>query len=599
MDAVAHIVEVLPTGGISLAVVGGFLGVAALVGLVIENHAVRHGGLRRVRSTLRTSGRRNRPIIGASLVVGLVAAAMPTSGAQLPEAPVGYPDLVSLPPLVWFDRVVDDREGGYMKIIAFDGYVANEGPGVLEVSGNPQIPGDVTQRIFDGDDWLDVGTPLVLFETSDDHNHFHLMTAASYELWDAGQFAKVGDASKVGFCLVDTTDVGSVWPERYTIDNTEYCQADQPDSTELHMGITPGWADLYDANTTLQWVDVSNVAPGAYYVAAFTDPEDRIVEADETNNGAVFSERRFIVTGYRARSLPVQDSGAPIELQASAWGEVGEVVFRIEEAPEHGTLSVLTGSNFFDPVITYVADPDAPGTDRFSFSARDVDSGYPHNPETVEVVIDTANYATDSDAPTGDAANAIEADELTVGLEEEAISAEVMTRIDPITVELRSGLGTETPSRSEVRWSWSDLAPGLRFNESTASIEGVPTEPGTGTGTIAAIVGDMTVSTEVSWTITARAETTEGVLPDANLVSVEGGTDIAFGLAAFEPDTSFTGTGLPAGLSINPALPQVIGIPEEVGDFEVTIVKVKDGEFVDDTTFTLRIRASTRPAFPL
>jgi hypothetical protein len=118
---------------------------------------------------------------------------------------MGLPDLVSDPLFIWIEQVrTHPVDGRIMRTLAFDGILHNIGAGALDLAGNPQIEGGVKQRVFDGEEWHNVGEPRVEFETDDGHNHFHLMNAAAYTLWNEGQTEQVEIGDKVGFCLLDT-----------------------------------------------------------------------------------------------------------------------------------------------------------------------------------------------------------------------------------------------------------------------------------------------------------------------------------------------------------------------------------------------------------
>jgi len=278
--------------------------------------------------------------------------------------------------------------------------------GPLDVRGNPQIEGDVKQRMFNGEEWEVVGTPPVQFETNDGHNHFHFMNAARYQLWNEARTEVIGDSSKVGFCLIDTEAVEEGFESAYDLADNGYCERNNPDATELFMGITPGWRDTYEANVTFQWVNTSNVAPGRYWVSAEVDPLNHIVESNEDNNGIVFSTAKYDVDGYIARRLDVQSPGT-IQLKARQIGMVGQRAFVITEGPTNGSLNVPIGFDILDDQIRYTPADGFSGTDTFSYLAHDTTSPYPYEAEVVEVTINVESDAGDTTAEGDDADGAI------------------------------------------------------------------------------------------------------------------------------------------------------------------------------------------------
>ena len=57
------------------------------------------------------------------------------------------------------------------------------------------------------------------------------------------------------------------------------------DDQSLQQRISAGWADLYTAGSSGQFVDISGVTPGStYWLRQTVDPDNRIQETDETNN---------------------------------------------------------------------------------------------------------------------------------------------------------------------------------------------------------------------------------------------------------------------------------------------------------------------------
>ena len=143
--------------------------------LIIEHVHVKHG---------RAGWRRARAPIAIAVALALAAAVAPTPGiAQSTIGPMGLPDLVSDPSFIWTEQIrTHPVDGRVMRTLGFDGILHNIDAGALDLAGNPQIEGGVKQRVFDGEEWHDVGEPLVKFETDDGHNHFHLMNAAEYTL---------------------------------------------------------------------------------------------------------------------------------------------------------------------------------------------------------------------------------------------------------------------------------------------------------------------------------------------------------------------------------------------------------------------------------
>jgi hypothetical protein len=50
------------------------------------------------------------------------------------------------------------------------------------------------------------------------------------------------------------------------------------------QGISVGWADVYSSTLADQWIDITNVKPGKYWLEVVADPRNRIHESNEKNN---------------------------------------------------------------------------------------------------------------------------------------------------------------------------------------------------------------------------------------------------------------------------------------------------------------------------
>lgn len=571
---IAHIIDFGSSDPVALVPIALAVTVVALVvGLVIEHHVVKHG--RFVWAHFRRG-------LAVVLALGLAAVIAPASAQGQDRAiPIGLPDLASEPPLIWFEQNVNNDDGSQIKVLSFDGYVYNTGEGMLDLLGNPQEPDGMRQRYFDGEEWIDVGGPRVIYETTDDHNHFHLMAAASYELWDVGRTTKVSDAAKVGFCLLDSVDRDNRYESTYGIDDYDYCGSEKPDTTELRMGISPGWTDLYDANTTLQWVDVSEVRPGWYWVGSIIDPEDQIVESNEDNNGLVFSSNRFAVTGYEARPIPVQIAGEAIQLKANVYGHVGDVVWSIVQGPENGTLSVPVGVDLFDDTVVFTPNDDFDGVDSFTYTARSLQSRYPLQPLEVTVQVDAGDYEQTDEAPQSfpDPEDPVELDAI------------VATEFEPFEL---AAPGDEEELDESTRWYSTGLPPGLSIDAMTGVISGVPEFAPSSQATITAFGSDRSRSFTLPWSTETQTVSLQAI---GNVTSPLGAPTSRFVGVVDERETSYEATGLPPGLNIVPNVPLLAGESEEAGTFQVELREIVDGDVTRTSAFTWTVLPSAVPRF--
>lgn len=342
---------------------------------------------------------RRTAVVSASLLA-LAASLTVTSAAA---AVALLPNLVSDPPgPSRAPELYTDAQGSRL-LMRMDGFVHNRGPGALEIHGS--APSDlrmtsVVQRVYDSEGGFTDRTtspgPSVLFETADGHNHWHLKHAMRYSLWSADRSAQVTAAQKVGFCLIDSQRMEAVGgrPVYSTVVN-QFCGMNAPSASEVSMGVSAGWRDYYGSGLAFQWVDVSDVAPGPYWMRADSDPDGVIQELDEVNPGA-YATSQSIVNGYLARPVAVGNVSSvlpwTITLNASTFddrfpGSPGARRFQIVTPPSKGTLNQPTGTWFQSPWVRYTPQVGASGPDSFTYAAKDATSAFPRNPRRATVTL--------------------------------------------------------------------------------------------------------------------------------------------------------------------------------------------------------------------
>ena len=193
-------------------------------------------------------------------------------------------------------------EDGAETCLRFDQVFANRGEGPLELRfALPHDPSvtehDVLQRTFWSDDASHyTDAPAGEWEFHLAHNHYHSFGFALSRLWasNAGG-ARLGSVPirighKIGFCVadveIDAWAQKGVGPRTYNAPDCLFPASSDADFDYLVQGITPGWADIYDWYLPGQYIEVSGVPDGYYLLETVADPDNGIVEADETNNCA-------------------------------------------------------------------------------------------------------------------------------------------------------------------------------------------------------------------------------------------------------------------------------------------------------------------------
>jgi hypothetical protein len=314
----------------------------------------------------------------------LSALALLAAAAPVPAARAALPDLVADPPGSPYLQEWD-FEGSRHRLLRFDGYIRNVGPGRLQVEGSRNADGvmsAVSQRTFEPMAAFAIPA-LLLYEENDGHRHWHLRNAARYSLWSLDGAAEVARSSKIGFCLVDAIQVAEDAPGSYW----DSCRANEPGAPNVTMGLSAGWSDHYDDELWMQWVDVSDVAPGRYRLRSEVDPDGVVREAQEANAPA---DTTVEIPGWVARRLDVERAEGTtwVRLAADAvGGGLGPPRFRIVEGPRHGTLDVPVGEWLAGDVVGYTPAPGAPAKDGFTYSVRERDGRFPLAPPSAAVTI--------------------------------------------------------------------------------------------------------------------------------------------------------------------------------------------------------------------
>lgn len=386
---------------------------------------------------------RARRSVAASLLLlaltGLMAVVLvvPATGAALPGELL--PDLqADSVGEVDSTATYQDTTGSHL-LLRFSSYIRNVGPGPLEVTGvnpvNRSISGDGLRQVITHDDATKVEEAMpgaqLKYEETDGHNHWHFQQAARYSLWNDAKTNEVGFSSKVGFCFLDIGSGGPNYnPALDSPNNFQYtgpvapyptpfgsstnnCLAGAPNfpdpndpivpqRTKIDMGISTGWRDVYEKTLPFQYVDVSDVTPGYYWVRSEVDPQNLIRETNETNAPA-FSTVRATVPGYIARPVNagqisgVKPSTSTIALSSTKFANpadpaIGAVQYRITQQPAHGTLTPATGSVdgngwFAASDVVYAKDPGYNGPDTFKYAAKQAGSQFPLSPTIASVTM--------------------------------------------------------------------------------------------------------------------------------------------------------------------------------------------------------------------
>ena len=171
---------------------------------------------------------------------------------------------------------------GGRRLLRFTAIMSNRGVGPFETRATrPAVgqPWTVRQRIFDdAGGHRDVTTGAGLVYAVDGHDHWHVRDMMSYDLWGPGGTFR---GAKVGFCFFDTTYLYGSNPAHY-----QEASCGHQGSLATVNGITVGWGDNYPWNFAFQWVDITHVSGGTYWLRATVDQKGHFTESAENDNCA-------------------------------------------------------------------------------------------------------------------------------------------------------------------------------------------------------------------------------------------------------------------------------------------------------------------------
>jgi len=347
-------------------------------------------------------------LVGSALAVGNsskpdMVALLPTNTGHI--APV-YVDTYTRPGKVLyrFSAVLKNLGG------AMDLYMNPSTGAAMQVlwpNGNPTVKPDPNKvpnapNIVVENRSQQVGAYFI-FNPSQGHNHWHFQKAAYYALLLPG--GGVRSADKVGFCMWDSwvMDGGSstkYFPVDYKgVGPTTWCAPKNPRATFTRMGISRNYGDLYAAQSTDQWVDIKDLAPGSYQIRATANPNGFIDESNPNNNtitvtrtipGTVadplsksvgHNATTFAITGkVIAPEVPARnnlnvgqgacqdvrkDLGCYLFVNAN-----GPLTFSIGAKPKHGSASIVSQSGT-TANVRYTPQSGFSGTDTFTFTVVD------------------------------------------------------------------------------------------------------------------------------------------------------------------------------------------------------------------------------------
>jgi hypothetical protein len=193
-----------------------------------------------------------------------------------------YPDLITSAAHL-YDQKIDTTTIPGRKLLRFANATPNWGQGRLEIRGgeiNPDGSQQVLQIIYATD-----GSYMTRlagsFDYHPDHNHTHFNDFAAYRLRKVNLVRGVGRvirrSEKVSYCLMDSSVANPRLPGFNPFARYRSCD-------NRVQGISVGWMDVYGKNLPGQWIDVTGLPAGRYWLESVVDPRNRLKESNENNN---------------------------------------------------------------------------------------------------------------------------------------------------------------------------------------------------------------------------------------------------------------------------------------------------------------------------
>jgi hypothetical protein len=205
------------------------------------------------------------------------------------------PDLIaweSGPPTNYMhDGTMDTETIANRVLYRYSQPIANIGEGPLELSEDTDsnFVQTIHQWIYDSEGGADPEYVGTFPNAQPPYGHLFLVGIAEYRIRTVtsgnGVGPVVASQIKTSYGLYDSDDYDTALPG--APDSPHYTSSTsclgEPDPEEC-LGISVGWADVYPWWFAGQYIDVTGLPDGQYWLEAEIDPDDLLVESNEENN---------------------------------------------------------------------------------------------------------------------------------------------------------------------------------------------------------------------------------------------------------------------------------------------------------------------------
>ena len=176
--------------------------------------------------------------------------------------------------------------------LGFDSAVNNVGDGPLVVDASRSSTGERNMRAdqlvqrTDGTLRRRPSVGFLRFVVSPDHNHWHYLAFDRFELRRVSDYRLVAPDRKTGFCLGDRYASGAGGGDPGEPEFVGRCGLGQRSILTMQEGISPGFGDNYNANLEGQYVDITGVPAGRYYLVHRVNADKKLLESKYSNDAA-------------------------------------------------------------------------------------------------------------------------------------------------------------------------------------------------------------------------------------------------------------------------------------------------------------------------
>jgi hypothetical protein len=189
--------------------------------------------------------------------------------------------------------ITDDKSGAVPRYdLGFTSSFDNVGAGPLIIDAHRESASDpmVADQTIDQDDGTTTTVPHVgelQYVYSSDHQHWHYLGFDHYQLRRATDNKFVAPDRKTGFCVGDryATHPGKSEPGKPPEPALGGdCGSGDTTILSLREGISVGYGDIYYATIEGQFVDITGVKAGRYYLVHHVNANQKLRESDYSNN---------------------------------------------------------------------------------------------------------------------------------------------------------------------------------------------------------------------------------------------------------------------------------------------------------------------------